>query len=122
MSEVFSDQSPGPSRLIRREDRHRMRVEGMSGELVTPSTAALVRVAVWTLDVDGSSGPEPVTDRPGEECILVVAGRLEVTLEEERYVLREGDSLTFSCGEPHRLRNVAAERTIVVVTHAPPNF
>jgi transcriptional regulator with XRE-family HTH domain len=110
------------SRLIRREDRRRMSFKGLDHELATPSTASLLQVTLTSLAPGGDSGPELVLDRPGEECILVLSGRAEITIGEERYVLREGDSLTFACATPHGLRNVAEGPTQLVIAHSPPNL
>jgi transcriptional regulator with XRE-family HTH domain len=121
VAEIFHEVS-ATSRLIRREDRRHISFKGLEQELATPSTATLLQLTIVTLAPDGDSGPGLVTDRPGEECMLVLAGKAEVTIGDERYVLREGDSLTFACATPHRLRNVAPEETRILISHAPPNY
>ena len=57
----------------------------------------------------------------GEEFALVVEGTLEFIVDEERFVLEEGDSIVFKASLPHRWRNLHQGKTNVlwVVSPAP---
>ena len=69
----------------------------------------------------GASTGEPYTHR-GEECGVVLKGRLEITVGERQFVLEEGDSFDFSSTEPHRYRNVYDGETIVVYAVTPSTY
>lgn len=56
-------------------------------------------------DVGASTGPEPYTHK-GEECALVLKGKLEIQIGYFTYVIEKDDSISFSCEIPHRIRNV----------------
>lgn len=58
----------------------------------------------------------------GEECAVVVSGRLEVTVGEESFVLEAGDSYYFSSDLPHRFRNPGPGICEVVSACTPPSF
>ena len=58
----------------------------------------------------------------GEECAVVVAGTLEITVGEEVFVLGRGDAYYFDSATPHRLRNVGSTVSEVVSACTPPSF
>ena len=57
----------------------------------------------------------------GEEGGVVVAGRLELTVDGERYLLAAGDAYYFDSSRPHHFRNVGSERCEVVSACSPPS-
>ncbi|WP_319414090.1 cupin domain-containing protein [uncultured Cohaesibacter sp.] len=58
----------------------------------------------------------------GEECGIVISGSLEVTIGEERQILRPGDAWYFESALPHRFRNTGAEACICISACSPPTF
>ena len=58
----------------------------------------------------------------GEEGGVVVRGRLEVTLEDERRILGPGDAYTFDSRRPHRFRCIGSEPCEVISACTPPTF
>ncbi len=58
----------------------------------------------------------------GEEGGVVISGRIEVTVEDERRVLGPGDAYYFESRRPHRFRCVGAEPCEVISACTPPSF
>ena len=58
----------------------------------------------------------------GEECGIVLSGSLEVTVGEERQILRAGDAWYFESALPHRFRNTGAEPCVCISACSPPTF
>jgi transcriptional regulator with XRE-family HTH domain len=58
----------------------------------------------------------------GEEGGIVVSGRLEVTIDEERRILDPGDAYYFESRRPHRFRCVGATPCEVISACTPPTF
>ncbi|WP_319495825.1 cupin domain-containing protein [uncultured Cohaesibacter sp.] len=58
----------------------------------------------------------------GEECGIVISGSLEVTVGDERQILRPGDAWYFESAQPHRFRNTGAEPCICISACSPPTF
>lgn len=57
---------------------------------------------------------------PGvQENLVVAQGALEISVNEERYLLSTGDSITFYADQPHRYRNPVDSEAVayLVVTH-----
>jgi transcriptional regulator with XRE-family HTH domain len=58
----------------------------------------------------------------GEEGGIVISGRLEVTVDDERKVLGPGDAYYFDSRRPHRFRCVGPGACDVVSACTPPTF
>jgi transcriptional regulator with XRE-family HTH domain len=73
-----------------------------------------------TLELDCTSGEGGMV-HTGEEFALVLSGRMEFVIENDSYLLEEGDSLSFKASLPHRWRNLHDGQTKVlwVVSPAP---
>lgn len=58
----------------------------------------------------------------GEEGGVVISGRLEVTVEDERRILGPGDAYSFESRRPHRFRCIGSDPCEVVSACTPPSF
>lgn len=58
----------------------------------------------------------------GEEGGIVLAGRLEVTVEDERRILGPGDAYSFESRRPHRFRCIGPVPCEVISACTPPSF
>ena len=58
----------------------------------------------------------------GEECGIILAGRLEVTVGERTAVLRAGDAYYFDSTRPHHFRNPGSEPCELISACTPPSF
>ncbi|GMG82440.1 cupin domain-containing protein [Paralimibaculum aggregatum] len=58
----------------------------------------------------------------GEECAIIVAGTLEVTVGDETFLLGPGDAYYFASATPHRFRNPGPEVCEVISACTPPSF
>lgn len=59
---------------------------------------------------------------PGEECGVVIRGRVEVTVGGQTRVLGPGEAYYFNSNLPHRFRNTGREPCEVVSCSTPPTF
>lgn len=67
------------------------------------------------------SGRIPLT-HDGEEAAIVISGRLEVTVDDERMVLGPGDAYYFESSRPHRFRCIGTEACELISACTPPSF
>lgn len=58
----------------------------------------------------------------GEECGIVLCGRLEVTVGERTSILRAGDAYYFKSDQPHQFRNPGNEPCELISACTPPSF
>jgi transcriptional regulator with XRE-family HTH domain len=76
-------------------------IESLSG--VVPHSRMSVMLMAWET---GAVATGEVNRHEGEEFILVRNGILEVYVEDERHILKEGDSLHYHASSPHRIENI----------------
>lgn len=58
----------------------------------------------------------------GEECGIVLSGRLEVTVADKTETLRAGDAYYFRSDQPHQFRNPGNEPCELITACSPPSF
>jgi mannose-6-phosphate isomerase-like protein (cupin superfamily) len=79
-------------------------------------------VILSTIEPGAGSGPESYAHDSDEECVVVLGGRLEFWVEEERFELQHGDALLFESRRPHRNRNPGPGSAEVLWIITPPNY
>lgn len=75
--------------------------------LLTPGTQQQLEVIHSVIDGGGHGGPELYALDCDTEFVRVLAGRLEVVLEDQVVALDVGDALTFPGRTPHTWRNAS---------------
>ena len=99
---------PGESRFVQRfNDRKSITIDsGIRWELLAPTGESGVdfREIVYAPG-GGSTSDESFIRHAGHELGIVLAGRLHVQIEFERFLLGPGDSIGFESSMPHRLWN-----------------
>lgn len=58
----------------------------------------------------------------GEECGIILRGRLEVTVGEQSQILMKGDAYYFKSNQPHQFRNPGNEPCELISACTPPTF
>jgi len=124
MSDLFEETDashiPEQSTVQRRETRRRLffRETSVSKELVTPPRPQpKLDVYLITLEPGGSTGSDPYT-HPGAEAGLVLKGSLKLEVEQESFILREGDGFSFDSHRPHQFSNPGTSLAQVVWVNA----
>lgn len=89
--------------------------------LLNPDMSGDIEFILDTFEPGATTGEE-LYSHPGEECGLILEGELEVQLEDKKYLLKKGDSITFKCTIPHRKTNTGKSKSISIWANAPPWF
>lgn len=97
------------------------RGEGISLERVIPYSAGhMLQCNIHHIDADGASaGP---IQHAGEEVGYILAGDIELVVEDQTFQLSVGDSFVFRSELPHHYRNVGAVRASIFWVNTPPTF
>jgi transcriptional regulator with XRE-family HTH domain len=107
--------------VVRKEARKVIQPPGtsLSYELVSPDVRRKIEMIIVRLrpGVDGSA-----MAHEGEECALVLHGRVVITVGDVDYELNEGDSIYYDSGLPHKARALGEEHAEIVSAITPPNF
>jgi transcriptional regulator with XRE-family HTH domain len=72
-----------------------------------------------TIEAGCDSGGNHIVSN-GEEFVFVLEGSLEFVVQDQTYLLAEGDSLMFKASLPHRWRNPANDPSRVLWVISPP--
>ncbi len=90
-------------------------------QLLTPDLRGRLEL-LWLEIGPGLPAPVEASVHEGEEAGVVIKGRVHIWVEDEEYVLEEGDTITFEATRPHRTANVDDEPAIIVTASTPPSF
>jgi transcriptional regulator with XRE-family HTH domain len=110
------------SPVIKKDDRKILHpCPGVTYNLLSKNLQGKIEFLLAIYEVGANTGPEPYTHR-GEECALVLKGKLEVEIGSFVYALKKDDSISFSCEIPHRVRNVGKIPAVSIWCVTPPSF
>lgn len=94
---------------------------GIRNELLTPNLNGAIQM-MWIVMPPGTdSGDEPFVHE-GEECGVILQGKIETWIGDEKFILGPGDSIYHSSKIPHRSKNIGDSDVIMVVAKTPPSI
>ena len=70
----------------------------------------------------GSGTGRHAITHEGEECGIILSGRLAVSVGEQSAVLRKGDAYYFRSNQPHRFHNPGNDSCELITACTPPTF
>jgi transcriptional regulator with XRE-family HTH domain len=107
--------------VVRKQQRKRIRDSNApySYELVSPDVQHRMEMIIMRL----RPGADPAARaHEGEECVLVLKGKVVITIGGVDYELDEGDSIYYNAGLPHRACVVGNDEAELVSAITPPSF
>jgi len=108
--------------IVRANRRRNLHFEGgITDELLSPNLGRELELLRCTFLPGSTSGDESYTHR-GEEAGIILSGTLELWLDDEHFILEEGDSFAFPSDKPHRYRNCGADEAVVIWAITPPSY
>ena len=123
LAEFFADDGPSQDRIFfRAEDLIEIADGGVSYRQVGANLAnRAIQLLAERYEPGAGTGKHALT-HDGEECGIILDGRLEVTVGEETAVLGKGDAYYFSSSRPHYFRNAGNTPCEVITACTPPSF
>jgi transcriptional regulator with XRE-family HTH domain len=106
--------SPGQRDTTVYDDEDNMHTESYTSGLRDPQFMSFL----CTVPKGGTSGQKHM-HHPGDELIVLIEGKLKVTIAGEVYLLDSGDSLSFKSHLPHRWDNIGEDDARVIWTLSP---
>lgn len=109
--------------IVRRHARKQFSLakKKMHKEMLTPDLTGKLQFLSIVMEPGSSSGPEPY-NHEGEETGLVLAGRMELVVDDEAFVLEAGDSFRFDSMRMHRFSNAGDTPCEVLWVTTPPFY
>jgi len=107
--------------VVRSGNRLKIQYEhGIIDELVTPKMSLQVEMIYTRLPPGTESAESYVNAADGVGFVL--SGELDMWVGERHFHLYEGDSCSYSSGEPHRYKNSSEREAVVIWAISPPSF
>lgn len=109
--------------LIRKENRRQLtfpKPENTKDYLLTGLEGKL-QVIYSKIEPGGGSGKQ-YTHKSEEECIVILTGKMKLSIEEKEYILYEGDSITFCSRQLHGWKNIGECTLEAMWIMTPPTF
>ena len=91
-------------------------------ELLSPDMNRLIEMLYGVFEPGFSSGPTPIKDPPGEKCVFILKGCLEMKIGEKTLLLQEGDSAYYPGDAPLSMRVIGDEACHSILVVTPPTF
>lgn len=118
----FFDEENEFEPLVRKDERKIIQVKGKRKyELLCPDLKRAIEM-LWIEIEPGESSSRDLISHDGEECGVVIRGKLQVVCGEKTYHLNEGDSIYLDSTTPHRYFNISNEPCTSVWAMVPPSF
>jgi transcriptional regulator with XRE-family HTH domain len=116
-----SVERPG-SPILKKKDRRRLQTRnGVTFYSLTPNMRShRIEVLYNVYESGGTTGP--AYSHPGEECGIVLKGRVEVEYNGNEHFLEEGDTIYLDSSKPHRIRNARDGESIAIWINTPPTW
>ncbi|MEW6244835.1 MAG: XRE family transcriptional regulator [Bacillota bacterium] len=94
---------------------------GISVELLTPDLDKQMELIMIRLGPGKSTVQHPLP-HSGEECTVVLEGKMRITVGSNEYVLDAGDSIYYFASVPHQLVNIGDDDLVILSAITPPTF
>jgi transcriptional regulator with XRE-family HTH domain len=121
VADLFETRAPARHQVLRREDRPEVGVQAGSRKFMI-AQPPLRHLEVYSAEFEpgASTGDGAFTHGDAQEILLVLNGEATLELDDEKHLLRAGDSIEYATSVPHRLVNTAATATEVLWIISPP--
>ena len=123
--DMSDDESDGAGRrlVVRRHERKGLNVprSKVVYELLTPDLNRKIEFIWIEYEPGAISHPEPMS-HPGEENAVCLEGSVVVTIDQQEFVLTDGDSISFDSGRLHQVENRGNRKAVLVSAITPPAF
>ncbi len=109
--------------IIKKTDRKKIVTKNLNAvyELLTPDLNRKIEFLYITIE-PGDATTTDLIAHEGEECGLIMKGKLLVRTEKKDYVLEEGDSIYLNSTIAHRYINIGDEPCESIWAMTPPSF
>lgn len=119
----FFDTNPdSPSPVVRRNERSVAHTaNGITYYLLTPNLEDKSMEVLYSEYEKNASTGDFITHE-GIECGIVLKGKLQVEIGEDKYILNDGDSIVIESTKPHRITNLSESTTSTIWIDSPATF
>ena len=90
-------------------------------ELLSPDVSHQIEMIRTRIKVGASSCSKPISHE-GEECTLVMEGKMKIQIGDEFFTLEEGDSIYYNASISHKITSIGEKDLIIISAFTSTNF
>lgn len=111
------------NQVVKRKERKVLQFPGshLTFELISPDLNNKMEMIEARLEPGASTCEVPLAHQ-GEECTLVIEGRMKIQIGDSVHILEKGDSIYYLASLPHKITSIGEEDLVFVSAITPPNF
>ena len=123
LSSFFDEGASTKGPVVRKNERRILinKNSRLTYQLLSLDFSRRIEFLLTRLEVGATSAESPLTHK-GDEAALVLQGECTFELRNDRYDLKEGDSIYTIENTPHRFTNTSNVPLIIVSAISPPGF
>ena len=112
-----------PNPVVKKNERQLLKFpkSHLTYELLSPDLNRQMEMFIGRLEPNATTCDEPLS-HPGEEVIHVLQGTMWIKVNEEEYILEQGDTIYYFSSNPHKIVNIGEIDLIFISTITPPQF
>ena len=122
LADLFSDEPASPHRVLRAADRPRISTQSVDKYMLTRRPLQNLEVFEGVVHPGGTVGSRTHTHGDSQELLLVQSGSIRLVLDDEEYVLGQGDSIEYRSSVVHYVINESEEDVRVLWMICPPSL
>jgi len=109
--------------IVRKNERRVLQFpkSHLTYELLSPDVSRQIEMIRTQIEVGASSCSEPISHE-GEECTLVMEGKMKIQIGDEFFTLEEGDSIYYFANIPHKITSIGEKALIIISAFTSTNF
>lgn len=111
------------SAIVRKDKRRILQFpeSHLTYELLSPDLSRQIELIRTRIEPGASTCSKPLSHK-GEECTLVVEGRMQIEIGDNEYTLEAGDSIYYIANIPHKITSIGKEDLVIISAMTPANF
>ena len=90
-------------------------------ELLSPDLSDQIEVIRTRIGPGATTSSKPLSHK-GEECTLVIEGKMKIQVGDKFFVLEEGDSIYYFASIPHKITSIGDKDLIIISAITPTSF
>jgi len=111
------------SAIVKKKERKVLRFpkSHLTFELLTPDLSKQIEMIRTRIEPGASTCTIPLSHQ-GEECTLVLDGKMKIQIGDEFFILEEGDTIYYVANIPHKITSIGEKDLIIISAITPTNF
>lgn len=120
---LLIDDGGRQSAIVRKNERKVFQFpkSHLTYELLSPDLSDQIEVIRTRIGPGATTSSKPLSHK-GEECTLVIEGKMKIQVGDKFFTLEEGDSIYYFASIPHKITSIGDKDLIIISAITPTSF